>query len=581
MSEFENLSIPMLKKECEDSGIILENPRMSKKQIIGRLCRTRETLVLGLPSKTDIGVKRCFLRFTGVRDREDITWGDLTVRKIIPSGTFDDIIIYDCKGFFTVGGEMDTRKVSSCLDVLEKNGCVKVLSTFTDVITYLKKNRGFKFFMFQEIIVNGEEFIFDILSTVQIAESPKKRVGITYPIEIKKYKKTSVNEKFLQEEDIEICLEAFRQKLDSDDFIKDFSENLKKLYSFKLNFYEKKLKEVKNEFDSLCEKSRLFKLRGVSNLTFREMYPMFDYYTGYIVNLEILTTKIKKSIDSINEGELRQNLINCLDNDEFGLKSIIGRDKIKNNLVRILYSFSKNYKVWAKFFNNICLVGSSGVGKTNLAKVIAYVCSESGLFLTGSVKVVSRADLVGQYIGQTAPRTRGILLESLEGVLFIDEAYQLTSSGSSSKDFGSECITEIVNFLDKYVGMMMIIVAGYKKEMKESFFPSNEGLKRRFPIFIELEDYSPRELTNIAVGFLEDSIHLSTHDQNYIYSMIVFLMENNKNFLCNQAGDALNLSNFIVRSIFSSDKITWGKEEKSNEKLIDLGFKNFIISKLD
>lgn len=217
---------------------------------------------------------------------------------------------------------------------------------------------------------------------------------------------------------------------------------------------------------------------------------------------------------------------------------------------------------------------------THIAKVLSYVYSKSGILATDNVKIVSRADLVGQYIGQTAPRTQSILLQTLEGVLFIDEAYQLSSGSTTTNertnDYGSESITEIVNFTDKYIGMSVIMVAGYENPML-NFFKSNEGLPRRFPYRIILKDYTINELTDILLNFLEaKDIYISKDIANFLFNLLTLLKEKISDIFMYQAGDMLNLGSSIEKSIHSSYKIKWGDNIKDDILIIKEGVINFL-----
>jgi hypothetical protein len=155
----------------------------------------------------------------------------------------------------------------------------------------------------------------------------------------------------------------------------------------------------------------------------------------------------------------------------------------------------------------------------------------------------------------------------LEGVLFIDEAYQLTPK-DAGRDFGPEAMTEIVNFLDKYIGMSVVMVAGYKDRMMEEFFPSNEGLSRRFPYMLELSDYSNKELANILIRNINSrrDQKLDSKTCNYLYSLLCDLREEYEDVFNNQAGDMLNLGSAIVKAINSSFRKRWKEGNLENNK---------------
>ena len=142
-------------------------------------------------------------------------------------------------------------------------------------------------------------------------------------------------------------------------------------------------------------------------------------------------------------------------------------------------------------------IGNPGTGKTTVAGMMGKLYKKMGLLTKGHVHEVDRVDLVGEYIGQTAPKVKEAIEKARGGVLFIDEAYALARSNDDSKDFGREVIEILVKEMSNGEGDLAVIVAGYPKEMKH-FLDSNPGLKSRFKIYFEFSDYLPQELSKIA-----------------------------------------------------------------------------------
>ena len=379
-----------------------------------------------------------------------------------------------------------------------------------------------------------------------------------------------------------ISIEEFHNKvLYDDEFVQNFVDSSLHLLEDKLKFYNQKIIDVKDEYLKIKTKVNRLKNEGTENQTIRDVYPMYDSIHVFIIDLEELVKNIHKKRTSINLENIRNNLIQAINDKENGLNSIIGRTNIKNKIISQLYSFSKCYKTFLNTFNNIAIYGDSGSGKTRIAKVISFVYSMAGILATDKIKIVTRPDLVGQYVGQTAPRTRSLLFNTIEGILFIDEAYQLATQ--SSRDFGKESITEIVNFIDKYIGMNIIIVAGYSNLMKK-FMNSNEGLPRRFPHIYILESYSDVELTNILLLTLKEklssTIILNNNLCNFIYSLISKILIESIDIFKNQAGDMLNLSSSILKTIYSLYDINWINDDyDNNTKIIIEGFNDFLFIK--
>ncbi|HUR31968.1 MAG TPA: AAA family ATPase [Saprospiraceae bacterium] len=142
-------------------------------------------------------------------------------------------------------------------------------------------------------------------------------------------------------------------------------------------------------------------------------------------------------------------------------------------------------------------VGNPGTGKTTVAGMMGKLYKNMGLLTKGHVHQVDRVDLVGEYIGQTAPKTKDAIEKARGGVLFIDEAYSLARANDDTKDFGREVIEILVKEMSNGQGDMAVIVAGYPKEMK-FFLDSNPGLKSRFKIHYHFSDYLPQDLSEIA-----------------------------------------------------------------------------------
>lgn len=142
-------------------------------------------------------------------------------------------------------------------------------------------------------------------------------------------------------------------------------------------------------------------------------------------------------------------------------------------------------------------IGNPGTGKTTVATMMGLLYKKMGLLSKGHVHEVDRVDLVGEYIGQTAPKVKEAIEKARGGVLFIDEAYALARSNEDTKDFGREVIEILVKEMSNGQGDIAVIVAGYPKEMKQ-FLDSNPGLKSRFKLNFEFSDYLPQELSEIA-----------------------------------------------------------------------------------
>jgi probable Rubsico expression protein CbbX len=157
---------------------------------------------------------------------------------------------------------------------------------------------------------------------------------------------------------------------------------------------------------------------------------------------------------------------------------------------------------------HMSFTGNPGTGKTTVAMRIAGILHKLGFVRRGHVINVTRDDLVGQYIGHTAPKTKEILKKAMGGVLFIDEAYYLYRP-ENERDYGQESIEILLQIMESQREDLVVILAGYGDRM-EKFFQSNPGFRSRIAHHIDFPDYSDRELLAIAELMLqEQNYHLS------------------------------------------------------------------------
>lgn len=220
------------------------------------------------------------------------------------------------------------------------------------------------------------------------------------------------------------------------------------------------------------------------------------------------------------------------------LEDLIGLDAIKQQVrdharyIRFLkLRRQKGFKEKDSINVHSVFIGNPGTGKTTVAKMMGKLYKRMGLLSKGHVHEVDRVDLVGEYIGQTAPKVKEAIEKARGGVLFIDEAYALARANDDTKDFGREVIEILVKEMSNGKGDIAVIVAGYPKEMKY-FMDSNPGLKSRFKHIFRFEDYLPQELQKIArYAAAEKEVVLSENAGKSIDKIIVdAYRERNRSF---------------------------------------------------
>ena len=250
--------------------------------------------------------------------------------------------------------------------------------------------------------------------------------------------------------------------------------------------------------------------------------PLIDYFetkiykgknpngNGRLVRNLVEIAIANQAVRIVKENEVDYATIKLVDFDlekhdnfdlEESLSKIIGLENVKNflrNQYHILKAQEKRRTLGVSAdvtqSLNMIFMGNPGTGKTTVARVVAQMLKDMGFLRSGQLVEVSRAELVAEYVGQTAQKTTNVFNTALGGILFIDEAYALSKGGDN--DFGKEAIDTLIKLMEDHRGEIIVILAGYQKEMTD-FLKANSGLESRFPLKLDFPDYTPEELLDI------------------------------------------------------------------------------------
>lgn len=232
-----------------------------------------------------------------------------------------------------------------------------------------------------------------------------------------------------------------------------------------------------------------------------------QYKQGQIALAEALKTLSGEAVPGATQTDepkmTRERLLEILSE----LDSLVGLESVKDTVREVfafIYMQQRRQQLSLRtepVVLHMVFKGNPGTGKTTVARLLAKMFHESGLLEKGHLVEVERADLVGEYVGHTAQKTREHIKRALGGVLFIDEAYSLARGGE--KDFGREAIDTLVKSMEDYRNQFIAILAGYEREM-EWFLSTNPGLPSRFPIHLSFPDYDLRTLLSIAKGIVRE-----------------------------------------------------------------------------
>ena len=255
------------------------------------------------------------------------------------------------------------------------------------------------------------------------------------------------------------------------------------------------------------------------NYDFKNLLELIDYAKKY---KEGRSKRIKTNEGifkfKVTYNEDMENLVNSIIPLE-KLNNLIGMDSVKKNIIDQILFYVQSLNT--NEMMHTCLTGPPGVGKTTLGKILAEIYCSLGFLKTDKFRVVSRADLIAGYVGQTALKTNKVLNESLGGVLFIDEAYSLGGNNDESgTGYSKECIDTINKFLSENTSNFILIIAGYREDLENYFFSMNKGLRRRFPWIYDINDYSVNNLKDIFIyqvtqngWFFEMSVSLNKYEE--------------------------------------------------------------------
>ena len=272
-----------------------------------------------------------------------------------------------------------------------------------------------------------------------------------------------------------------------------------------------------------------------------------DYYNYQ--NELIKYISFNKDVPMIKETKSIEDVFKELD-------SLVGLSKVKkalHELVDLMTLKNKTDKLSIGNVNmHMVFLGNPGTGKTTIARLIADIMYNLGYIKENKLIEVSSKDLIAEYVGQTAIKTNSVIEKSLNGVLFIDEAYTLASNNNSYND---EAIATLIQAMENYRDKLIVIFAGYTKEM-QAFLDSNSGIVSRIGYTLEFDDYTTDELIKIFISFMSKSGFIVEDSAiEYLKSII------DKNRTMKNFGNAR-----FIRNIYEKTIIKHASRVKNNKQ---------------
>ena len=274
--------------------------------------------------------------------------------------------------------------------------------------------------------------------------------------------------------------------------------------------YQSILNTLKNDYILTGEFE--IKLLDYINETYNKTTLSSPEYISSTIE-KILFNKTEDIINDSTIPEFERN--KSIDEIFKDLNELVGLNNVKKMLTDLvdLIEFKKKSGSYLKIKDtnlHMVFLGNPGTGKTTVARMVAGILYNLDYIEQNKLIEVSAKDLIGQYVGQTAPKTMEVIEKALGGVLFIDEAYSLATKPGQATTFNEECIATLIQAMENYRDNLVVIFAGYTKEM-DAFLKSNSGIISRIGYTLEFKDYTVDELIQILQsmfkksGFIVDS----------------------------------------------------------------------------
>ena len=344
--------------------------------------------------------------------------------------------------------------------------------------------------------------------------------------------------------------------------------------------------------EALKNKYIIFKIKGISpdnqdvynqineklELKDEDRIKLLDYINATYTSDTDYTTYINKLINSISFSKEIPKVEEEKSIDEIfkELNELVGLKKVKKvlyDLVDVIELKKKSKDLNIKDINlHMVFLGNPGTGKTTIARIIAGILYNLKLVKEDKLIEVSSKDLVAEYVGQTAPKTMSVIEKSLNGVLFIDEAYSLAVKNDNS--YNAEAIATLIQAMENYRDKLVVIFAGYTKEMQD-FLNSNSGIVSRIGYTLEFDDYTTEELVEIFLGMMKKAGFIVKDEAIEYLKEIIEENRNMKNF-----GNARFIRNIYEKTVIKHASNTKNKKRKDILKTItkdDISIENLNL----
>lgn len=411
-----------------------------------------------------------------------------------------------------------------------------------------------------------------------------------------------------------ICLKNFEgftgnDKNFKDKFLYKFEENLSKEQSITIllaknedeikNGLEQKYEEIKEKYFSFeifsispdiqdIYQDILNKLEETEEIPEKVSFKLLDYISVTYPKTNLQYTdyknKLYEQIVFNKNGKISEKDIPEYEKDKSieetfaELNDLVGLENVKQTLKDLvsLIELKNKTKDDLKIKNvnlHMVFLGNPGTGKTTVARIVAQILYNLKYIQKNKLIEVSSKDLVAEYVGQTGPKTMAVIEKAMGGVLFIDEAYTLASGNGNGNSFNEEAIATLIQAMENYRDNLVVIFAGYTKEM-QAFLDANSGIVSRIGYTLQFEDYTSEELITIFESMMKKSGFEIEESAKQEALKVIEEYKDSKNF-----GNARFVRNLYEKTIIKHASNTRNKKSKKILKTIkqeDISTENLL-----
>lgn len=387
--------------------------------------------------------------------------------------------------------------------------------------------------------------------------------------------------KILNQEDKKITIAVDKNKQKIDDALSSRVVLKDRIFDFEIEAIKPDEQDVYNDL--------LEKLKADYQTTEEFDLKLLDYIVGTYNRTELTYSEYRDSLyDKIlfnkTEEKITEKTIPDYEKDKSieaifkELNELVGLKNVKtmlNDLVSLMQFREKaGSEVNIKNTNlHMVFLGNPGTGKTTVARMVAGILYNLKYIKQNKLLEVSVKDLVGEYVGQTGPKTMAVIEKAMGGVLFIDEAYSLASKPGQNSSFNEECVATLIQAMENYRDNLVVIFAGYSKEMQD-FLNSNSGIVSRIGYTMEFEDYKTDELISIFKSMTQKAGFIVEDEAIKKVESIIEEYKNTENF-----GNARVIRNLYEKTIIKHATNCTNKKSKKALKTIvveDISAENLI-----